>query len=325
MEPYTLFIISSPLQLMNAIEAVHHFHLKNLILFILHVKNPRALAQMDKLKAMVPWSRVEYIHLPQTILERLMFVQQINRVKSSMPLGRIDRIFVGDYGGDHMNHIVNSFKASEVYLLDDGMVVSFYQQNQETSQGLKVTLRQKLYTLLGYKLMPIQHAFFSIYVVENAKVVENNYQFFRAHIQEKQVQEMVYFIGQPLMELGIVPATRYPALLQRVLEYYAPKKVYYIGHRNQERQQIEPMVEALGFIYREFSNPLELEMIDAIEIPSDFATFYSTALMTLPYFIDEANYTLFKLPLEDIDPQFVERIEEAYSVLQSRALSLVTL
>ncbi len=325
MESQALFVVSSPLQLMNAIEAVHHFKVQEPILLILYVDNPRTQEQMQKLKSMIPWHGSYSLALPQTLKGRLGFALAVKRLKKEMNLPSLRYIFVGDYEGDHMNHVVNSFDAKEVYLVDDGMVVSFYQKHQHKKKSFKVRIRHLLYRLLGYKLALIKYRFFTIYEFKDAPVVRNEYRFFKSYIDKKEQIKALYFVGQPLVELGIVSMSDYKELLESIATHYRDQKRIYVGHRAQDRAVMEPIVEDLGFVYQEFSNPLELEMIFAEKVPSDFATFYSTALMTLPYFVTEASYCLFEIPQEMIASSFQERIALAYRALSSSGLPSIKL
>jgi len=324
MESQALFVVSSPLQLMNAIEAVHHFKVQEPILLILYVDNPRTQEQMQKLKSMIPWHGSYSLALPQTLKGRLGFALAVKRLKKEMNLPSLRYIFVGDYEGDHMNHVVNSFEAKEVYLLDDGIVVTFYQEHQKQT-SLKVKIRHWIYRALGYDLGAIKHSFFTIYTLDYSPVVRNEYRFFKSYIDKKEQIKALYFVGQPLVELGIVSMSDYKELLESIATHYRDQKRIYVGHRAQDRAVMEPIVEDLGFVYQEFSNPLELEMIFAEKVPSDFATFYSTALMTLPYFVTEASYCLFEIPQEMIVPSFQERIALAYRALSSSGLPSIKL
>jgi hypothetical protein len=316
-----IFIVVAPLHIMNAIEAVEHFKTTNNILIVLHTGNERQLAQMKKMVNFYDWDSVQFLLLPLKTVDKIVYAKKIYSSFKSINRSNIDNIFVGEYRSDHVNHIVNSLKSRDVYLLDDGLAQLNYHKEIENS-SFKVNMRRVLYRVLFYKLKPINYTFFTMFTIENEKTIKNNYTFFKKYIEKKEVENGVYFIGQPLVELGVMSQENHKIELSKIINFYKGKHFTYILHRREALENIKKLSLELGFKYKEFDNLIELEMINAQIVPSNFATFYSTAIVTLPSFISGADYKVFQPHDSIIDKKFIKNISSTYEELAKIGLKV---
>jgi len=321
---YNIFIVAGPLHLMNAIEAIEYFKSKNNILIVLYTDNKQQLSQIKKLLNFVNWHTVEYIRIPQNIIDKLFFVNNIDSSLQTIQKDKIDKLFVGEYRSDHVNHIVNMLSNKDIYLLDDGLAQLNY-HNEMNSQPYRVKVRRVIYQALFYKLERINYTFFTIFDIKNEKIIKNNYNFFKKYIRDKQVEDSVYFIGQPLVELGIMSEENYKKSLSKIIDFYKGRKFIYILHRREKVENIKELSLKLNFEYKLFDNLIELEMIMSKIVPSDFATFYSTAIVTLPRFISEIEYRVFRTKDNIIHKNFIDNILNTYQELEKIGLRVVQL
>ncbi|HHB95191.1 MAG TPA: hypothetical protein ENK88_08600 [Campylobacterales bacterium] len=319
MKIYNVFIVAGPLHIMNSIEAIEYFKTKNNILLILYTDNKKQLNQMKKLLKFIDWHRIEYIPLPQKSIDKIIFSKNIYHSLKFIKKNKIDKLFVGEYRSDHVNHIVNSLKDEEVYLLDDGLAQIDYHKEMAW-QPYRVKVRRLIYSFLLYKLNRIKYTFFTVFDIDNEKVIKNNYSFFKRYIDKKDITQSVYFIGQPLVELGIMSEDNYKNELTKIISFYGKKKFVYILHRRQDEKYIRKLSIKLKFEYREFENMIELEMINSKTVPSDFATFYSTAIVTLPQFIEESKYRVFRSQNRCFNKKFIDKILTSYKEFEKIGL-----
>ena len=321
MKKYNVFIVAGPLHVMNAIEAISYFNTKNNILLILYTANSDQLNQMEKLLGFAKWHSVKYIPLPEKKLDKIFFVQKVYMSLKGIEKKSLEKVFVGEYRSDHVNHIVNFFQSKEVYLLDDGLAQLSYHEEIAT-QSLKVRVRRLIYMALLYKLKRINYTFFSMFEIENEKCIKNNYLFFKQYIEKKETEDIVYFIGQPLVELNIISELDYREMIAKVMEFYVTKRFVYIMHRREKEKNIEKLSEALNFKYLKLSNLIELEMINAKVVPSDFSTFFSTAIVTLPKFIENSEYRVFELENRYLNKEYISEVTQTYSELKKMDLQV---
>ena len=316
---YNIFIVTGPLHIMNAIEAIDYFKTKNNILLVLYTAQNQQLEQMKKILKFHHWHTIKYIPLPMKTLDKLIFTYEINNSLKDIDSSKLDKIFVGDYRSDHVNHIVNFFQNKNIYLLDDGLAQVIY--HKETSnESFKVKTRRFIYKLLMYKLSKIKYTFFTIFDIENEKVIKNRYSFFKKYIKDKKVENAVYFIGQPLIEANIISEDIYKNELSKVINFYDNKKFVYILHRREDENRVKKLSIELNFKYKIFENLIELEMINSKSIPSEFATFFSTAIVTLPNFITLSEYRVFQIDNRYINQLYINDIVGSYKEFERLGL-----
>lgn len=316
MKSYNIYIVSSPLQLLNAIEAVNHFKTQNNILIISHIEDRVSLSQIKKLLIYVSWDEIQYISLAKTKIEKLFFVKKINKILSVWKEQVISKVFVGEYRSHHVNHICNYFKSKEIYLLDDGLALLSYHSRRENVELKDKAIKMIYQFVCLYKLSTINHIFFTMFELKKGKVIKNNYIFFKKYINNKKTKELVYFIGQGSLETALKNQDDYKSALIKILKFYKNKKFIYVLHRRQKDDFIKKLSLELNFEYQRFENLIELEMIFSSQTASDFGTFFSTAIMTLPKFLENSKYTAFKLDASKFKNQTVARkkiIEDCYT------------
>ena len=306
---YNIFIVSSPLQLMNAIEATNYFKTNNNILLLLYTDNTKVLNQMKKLLGFVDWHIIKYISIPQKIIDKLLFVNSIHNSLKDIIKEKIDKLFVGEYRSDHVTHIVNTLTNKNIYLLDDGLAQLDYHKEMNTKSH---KVRKFVYKALFYKLQKINYTFFTIFDIQNEKIIKNNYSFFKKNISDKQIDNSIYFISQPLVELEIISEENHRKLLSKIINFYKRKKFIYIMHRREDIEHVKKLSNELNFEYKILENLIELEMINAKSVPLEFATFFSTAIVTLPNFIKISNYRVFQIDKSYLNKKYVDGIFDSY-------------
>ena len=311
---YNFFIIASPLQLFNAIEAIEFFKTKNNVLFVVYIDDKLSLLQIKRLLKYAVWEHIEYILFPKTIKEKIIFANKIDKRLSYWKDKNFLKIFVGEYRSTHVNHIVNFFNSKNIYLLDDGLALLSYSSRREKI-SYKDKLIQSIYQLCFYKLSTINYTFFTIFDLEQEKIIKNNYTFFKRYIEKKEIEEVVYFIGQSSIEKSLKDISEYKNALIKILKFYKNKNFVYILHRRQNDTIIKQLSLELGFECKRFDNLIELEIIFSSKIPSNFGTFFSTGIMTLPKFFDRAKYTAFQFDYKYFKDQTLKRkniVEDCY-------------
>ena len=315
MSKTALFIISSPLQLMNSIEAIKYFGITKPKLLIIHIVNRDDIKKhFSRLLEFIEWDSIDYVQLPEKKLDKILFPKNIKKSLNRININNIDKIFVGDYQSNHINHIVNYLDIKDVYLIDDGMAMAVY-DTYLYSKPRKEKIVDIFYKFIGYQIKPIDYTFFTFFNLKERRVIQNNFSFFRNLISQKEIKNRVYFIGQPLVELDIITRDSYIRVLQKIIDFYSDKEFIYVLHRREEESYIDIVSKELDFRYIRFDNLIELEMIFSNTIPSHFGTFYSTAILTLPKLFNKSAYHAFRIDnniLINQDLKFKEALDSCY-------------
>lgn len=345
----SVFLVKTPLQLLNAIEARYHFKLAADECVLIIMGDRKSQPQLLKLaSATDEWGDVVVLNDVDllfsnpfdssangflkkiqniSILKKSFFnVRRLNRI--SRKLGSVKYIFVGYARYIYMKHFVNIMPHEEVYFLDDGNATIDLARERNQNRvlnpelGLKKTL--KLYgkkLLQGVKDKDLEnYNFFTMYEIspaENDQVIKNSFKHLRSDSASLVKTDDVYFLGGPISECGIISQQSYFAHLKRVKAYFADKNVIYIAHRRESPEKLTEIENRFGLKVVLFDYPIEYQLAYVGPRPKVLASFISSALDSCRIiFDDQLKIVSFKMDLtgspmrEEIEP-----IYESYKTL----------
>lgn len=320
---YNIFIVKSPLQLMNAIEAKEHFRSKNNILILMNA-NATNDKQMQTVLALSPWEQI-VTYAPanksSTLREQIKLLQSLKKQ-------RYHRLFTGDYGTFNQVLMAN-LEVDELYLIDDGTKsIEIHKQLLDPS---KTTLSKKLkllrYTLFGLKTSITKSInFFTCYnltQIKDEQIIPNNYDYLQSIFTPKEDQdEVIYLLGQNIdnkwMKRG-----RYIEYLKRIKSRYA-KKIIYMPHRH---EVISDELKALfddTFVLQHNDIPIEIYFLEKNIYPSHIISFTSSALFNLDKIYQKAQIDAIIIHQEDLIKMhdFVKSCYQFFDQLDIRLIDL---
>lgn len=208
----SVFLVRSPLQLMNAVEAKHYFNLRDEDCIMVIMGDRRNKTKIIRLIKTDPqWGKVVVLtdvnlfrknpfgcHLinqgeefpdKKSFLRKSIFnANRLNKI--SRFLGQVEYIFIGFSRDIYMRHFINSTPHKEVFLLDDGnatIEIAKDRKNKlDTTKKIHGTKKIKFYAkkyLLGLKYDEVDSlTFFSAYDVDLSdtdSLVKNDYSYIR--------------------------------------------------------------------------------------------------------------------------------------------------
>ena len=293
MKKNNIFIISSPLQLLNSIEAHNYFKTKNNILIIIDTNEKNNEIQISNLIPFIQWKEIIYIKLPQHNKKRALFYLDVKKALQYIKKDSIGKLFIGEYRSAHVTHIANYLNVKQIYLVDDGTAVLFY--DKYIQKSFKHKIRVFIYKIFFYNLKNIEFTFYTSFNLEKKNCIKNEYLYTKSILNNKEYEDSVFFIGQPLVELGMISQENYKIEITKILKYYESKEFIYILHRRQKEKFIKELSEELGFTYKRFEQLIEIEMVLSKKLPLEFSTIYSTAILLLPKIIEKCKFKAFKI------------------------------
>jgi hypothetical protein len=315
MNSANVYIVETPLQLLNAIEARHFFNFKNnqLIIRVGGTGFPQMM-----LKSMVDdnhWDRVTYFSFNNkdiqfksnllggkcsNLINGYMYDYQkstnrrmINNI--SFSVGKIDNIFLGNYlfGKQlYMRHFANTSEHKKTYLLDDGtdvLLINNYRarKTSESESDLNISKQSGLKWILRNILFDWDNTeadsviFFSAYDIDvgnNDKLIRNEYKYIRSNIEKGTTNDCVYFLGQCMVQDNCMKEEVYFEYLKKVCMYFHDKTIYYIPHPRESENIIRRISESIGMKVRKFDVPIEYAMSIKGNTPGILASFFCSAL-----------------------------------------------
>jgi len=333
-----VFIINTPYQLLNAIEAVHLFQLTNNHLIVPLLKS----AARERFMALIKANDWVTVSFPSPFIESKPWVEKVfGRVvhrwyHRCLHLGRmitvarlvarfkkVDKLFLGQYLVEHvpyMMHIANTIEYNTLCLLDDGTdtieiakrrqkiqrndrEARFDQNNTNPSVGepRQTHVRGKFWkwNLAEAKSL----TFFTSYdidVVPSDQLIRNDYSYLRSLASPQQIDmsDTVLFLGLCVVD-GEFEMNAHLEFLSMAREYFAGKKFVYVAHPRESAASVAKIRELLQCELWPSSSVIEYDLIVRGVKPGAVAGFVSSALLSLADLMDsDVDIVCFQIPPE---------------------------
>ena len=321
-----IFIIESPLQLLNAIEAYYHFQLTDAILVIIYNENNKNTLQINKLaKSNKIWRKIIKIFPQKYKYLKFRTTKNITKtiLKKKKYFKSLDYLFLGDSRPDFMKHLGNTITANALVLLDDGTatieLMNSYCHKKQDNLKLFIKHITKKY-LLNLKIETLNNIkFFTVYNNPFLKesIITNTYSHLKNTqlVQKKVNPNIVYFLGSNIVESNSISFDAYLYYLQKVESYFKNKNIYYLPHRRESEKKLALLTERLNFTITKPDTIIEFYLINNVSVlPGTITGFLCSALINLKYiFEDQISILSFFISPEDFSPKKAFRFNEMYS------------
>lgn len=328
---YNLFIIRSPLQLMNAIEAKEHFLTKNNILLIMHnsaIENSASTnsTQMQLVSNLSKFDeKIDFYYQSKSKFSKLS--SQAKLIKK-LQQNNYEHIFTGDYGIINQLIIAN-LKALNIYLLDDGTMTLVTHANKlhpsfRSPWGKKLKLLR--YRLFGLNLN--HNSTINLFTNYNIKphsseeIVPNNYNYFKkTYTQNAVIDERIYLLGQPFAISKTMTDENYINYLKKIINCYK-KEIIYIPHR---AETISDQLKALvsdRFTIQKNEGPIEIVFLSKNIFPTHVVSFYSSALFNLEKIFEATTIDAIKIDDKDL-LKYKDGINLCYAEMKNTRINII--
>jgi len=347
----SVFLIKTPLQLLNAVEAKYHFNLNtdDCVLIIMgdRKSQPQILVLVE---AMNEWGDIIVLNNVSLFFgspfsdnnssflnkfwqskyfsKSFYNVRRLNKI--SKCLGEAEYIFLGYARYIYMRHFMNVTPHKKTYILDDGVAtIQLAKERKDGFSSSQVGLKKKIKLFSKRFFQRIKDAdmtsvsFFTIYDIspgENDTVIRNDFNHIRSQVDLLETTDDVYFLGSPLGEIGVLSQEEHLKHLARVKDYYGDRKLIYIAHRRESAKSLGEIKSMLNFEVLLFEYPIEYQIAMVGPRPKVLASFVSSALDSCHLiFNDKLKITSFRLDLTNTDSEYRKRFESVYDNYESNA------
>lgn len=328
----SISIISSPLQLLNAVEAVHHFKTNHNILVLIFNSELNSTDHAQKLNLLNEenWSEVIYYDMGK-ISKKKRFFEQVKLIKK-LKQDSYDYLLAGDFGTIQQALMAN-LSIDNIYLLDDGTAtIVTYEKLKNKDFFKNFTLSAKM-KLLRYLLAGLQYKikqdidFFTIYNLQalpHLQVVQHDFSYLKQNrLKMCKNSKNIYILGQNLVEVGWISEENYlkyvQGIIKMIMEQY-DGKIIYKPHRSEIiTKAYDNLINERFSIDDDISQgPIEVSLIDNNIYPAIIISFFSSALFSLDkIFTDTIIYSI-KIKKEDlsVNELTLRTIESLYATLE---------
>lgn len=283
---HNYYLISSPLQLLCAIEAIKHFDLIKNKLIIVNMGNHQNAKQILNLYQ-------NYIDLFDNILlleydaSIIGWLCKFGKLKKEFKNKKVNKIFIGDLRDGLSCHFVRKINSNEILLLDDGFA-SILPMNEISVAKNYITKLNKLAkkVLTFYEYKPLYDFKFKHFTFFDKKLIPNGYYHRFQNIKNNSKnkiynQNEIIFLGAPLVEEGLITKQDYLTEIYKFNKKYSSSTIIYIPHRRESLENVKYIINKFGFTLLIINEPIELYYLREANEPYMIASFFSTALYTL--------------------------------------------
>lgn len=280
-----LFVLTSPLQYVNALEARHHFQIAAQDAYVALVpsrRHPQSIIQIQNLSAADEWGgRAVLEGVPPLLtverpkaLREWQILQGARKFRAQADafleeVGEIDAIFLGDFRARSFRYLGWKRPRAEVYLLDDGSItnqaVRFRNDPRDPALEKRAFPQKKQHQwklrLAGIPFhAPERMTFFTSYQLRPTRrdeIVAHSFERLARDMQSWQRLDEIWFIGSNHPENGISTTTDYLVLLARIRRFFEATPIRYFAHRGEDPAKLSEL-GLMGFDVQQSELPLEV-------------------------------------------------------------------
>jgi len=285
-----LYIVFSPLQIINSIEAVHHFNCKNNTLVINYKPcQDKNNAQMDDLAKYHKWDKVIKIGTGSRRSKFLKYVRLIKRLKKE----QYNYVFVAGFTSAIYTILAN-LKKNKLFILDDGVgTIEAYNEIIAPNKTVKLRLKHIRFWLFGIRTKFNDQVnlftYFNLKPLPHVSVERNNLNWFKKEYTSSiAMDDSVYFLGTPHEDDENHES--YAKILNKFI-FDQNQKVIYVPHRYEKiRQSMQMVFEKHNVEIRHLGMPVEIYFLINKVVPNTVAGVVSSAFFTLSFLYPGIQY-----------------------------------
>ena len=313
------FLISSPLQLLCATEAVYKFCTKNNKLVIVNRGTKNNYFQIQTILKIYNNVFDEIVLLNGESKSMTGWRKKFKEINLLTQHSRVENIFIGDYQDGLSRHFSNKLKSANTYLLDDGFATLLI--NQKLNNGSISNNKDYLkYLISGFKYsykVKNEIKFFTFF--EHDMIRESIQHSFEILTNERTLvffDDELYFLGSPVVEDGILSESKYLGLVHDYLLSSNCTNKYYLPHRREKKNKIKKIIDKTGVETLCVNLPVEIYLLKNKIEPSVVTSLFSTALYTLSKILKQSKIDVIKInPSDLLDRK--QHVMNIYEVLEN--------
>ncbi len=303
------YFVETPLQLINAFEAVNYFSpdsYKNTFL-IRKSANKRVNNQLMKTLSLYDLDKIRVVYLG-SVFPKIYFLSIIKIIFIIILSSGKNKFYLGEFNALWARVIPYIFLNSPFVLFDDGsatIAIHHYKYDFSKYRGSakwKKKLKTPILRLLFGGIEKI--TLFTMYDLSpypKQKYFKNSFAYLKQKISiEFSNDEVIYFIGGNWVESKEIKKEDYINLLVKIFKKYVDKKkkIVYLAHRRETLEKFKKLKAKLElkweFVAPEV--PVEIYFLQKKENPMNIVGFSSTALFTLSKMYSPKHLISFRVP-----------------------------
>jgi hypothetical protein len=309
-----LFFVSTPFQIINAMEAISFYQCQNNVVIYREPENELSKQQMDKLLAKHDWltiikplSKAKFSISPK-------LVNLLNQLKAVNPSMVFEKVFYTEYPSRFIATMLSNISISDKEVMfDDGTwTLKAFEEHLKDNvpKSYPNFKRNLLLNLFGYKKPHTFHVhekfeLFTIFDLTSDRFVVSKNNFAVLKNEQPQTESIssesssiMVMIGDGGTDMGLSLVLYKKAIAELATQ---TQKLVYFPHRNEKQHVRELLQDIPNLEYATQTNlPIELAIRQYQNITAIYG-FYSTALFTLATLFDTTPIYTRKLSDDELN------------------------
>ncbi len=319
-----LFLVKSPLQLLNANEAKSYFETTNNWLIISYERSGSGAKQMEKIVAKQVWDHVVIIK-SFTIFQTFRHFWMIRMFKKSK--WHIEGIYFGDMRMTNFLLYPMNLSHENLFLLDDGAATidmySNYLLKGEFPKVGQFDLWIRTMILRFYGLSYINRISINIFTMfelsnsDQLEIVQNELVELRKYQKSFETKHPVaIIIGAKFVEMKFYRLEQYIQMIESIVSKAPLESYLYFPHRGEKQSTLDAVASLPNIQIVQVDLPVELELIGSDMRVVSVSGFVSTALLTLSKLYPEAKVVAYR------DEWLQQSYQNIYKVYASQGVDI---
>ena len=313
-----VFIVGSPLQLLNAIEARNRFHQNDQTYLLVFWAKKIELQQMQNMLDK-KWGIIYFYKISKFF--KIFYPWIIQKILHSFAY--VSYLYLG-YPFKIRAHIANVLNANKTIFLDDGNASLILAKQLSDSNFYRKQVLHWYDKLLCRKIN-LNYAkdayFFTAYTDMSwpkDKIINNDYRCIKKNLTQGEFNTEVLFIGSSIAG-AIVSQEQEKYLIHAMASFYKNKNILYALHRFESIEYFQNEFKELNITFIRFDGAIELELFTHKIFPKKISSFCSSALNTLSMLYD-CHLEVLAIPQSWMEITVANRLEVIYEDFTLRGI-----
>lgn len=295
---YNIYLVKTPFQFINAYEALDYFKTKNNILIIVDNGVENNKIQLTNLIEVNYWDEIIRFgdKSKSNFINYIRLIRMLKKIK-------IENFFASSGLKKMQQVIFANIKAKNICLIDQG-VGTIYTYNLFKNNNFKninaFNIKKLRFNLLGLKTkIDEQVNFFTMFnfaALPKSNIYKNNYNFVKNKysLENKELTNEVFIIGQKLVKSEIVSKDEYFLYLDTIINKYNGYTISYLMHRAEDKNYLVENGYDKKMNILESTKPGELFFLEMKTQPKHIIGSVSALLISLKFIFKNINIISYK-------------------------------
>jgi hypothetical protein len=318
----SIFILNSPLQYLNAIEAIKYFKTNETTLLL---KDSGSILNQEQIKNL----NLKFGYLFNStykIKHQNGLIYNLDPyTKKLLPIfNDIDMFFSGSIGEGLNQYLMNVLNPKKVIYLDDGTkTLRFIERENrfKIKNWIKKLLISKNY--IDYTIINYFTAYYQSQWPEEYNVIPNDYNYLSSFVRNDfALDDCCYFLISPVVEKGRIEPLDFKKITDNIIDIYGGN-IKFILHRYSDVTLMRKLLKVSNKNIIQYENIIEVELINRKIYPKKIASFISSALLNLSFIFKDANFKCFMLPDYSKDENDSSKMSKYFKLLKANSVELI--